>query len=388
MAAQGNRFLVPVLSAGNFAIGMGAFVVIGILNPLAEGLGLTVSEAGWVMTIYALAYAVGSPILVALTGAYSRRLILTASLVLFALAAVFSALSPDALWLFAARVVAAAGAGLYTPVAASVAATASTPANRGRALAGVFFGLTLAQVLGIPAGSFVAYTFGWQAAFFIVAVLSLVCVALMWRVVPRRLGFQATGLGTLSATLFDWRAMLGVLYTASIMGTVYIVYAYLAPLLFETMGYGRDGLTLVLLVFGAGAVIGNVLGGYLTDVIGAGWTLVLVSLAQICFLPVFSFLPLEQVVLLGTVFVWSIFGWSFMAPQQTRLISFSTERQGVLLALNAAAIYFGVSFGTFIGGVVIDNWGIDALGLAGGMAGIVALLHLLISEKVFRSGSG
>ena len=227
---QNNKLLVPILSAGNFAIGMGAFVVIGILNPLAEGLGLTASEAGWVMTVYALSYAVGSPILVALTGAHSRRLILTTGLVLFGLAAVCSALSPTAMWLFAARILAAAGAGLYTPVAATVAASASAPENRGKALAAVFFGLTLAQVLGIPAGSYIAYTFGWQTAFSIVAALSTACVFLVWKVVPRGLGFQPTGLVTLGVTLLNWRAMLAVLYTASIVGTVFIVYAYLAPL--------------------------------------------------------------------------------------------------------------------------------------------------------------
>ena len=159
------------------------------------------------------------------------------------------------------------------------------------------------------------------------------------------------------------------------------------PLLYETMGYGRDGLTILLLVFGAGAVIGNVLGGYLTDRIGPGWTLGLVSLAQIFLLPVFSYLPLREGMLLGIVFVWSMFCWSFMAPQQTRLVTFFAERQSVLLALNAAAIYIGASIGTIIGGVVIDSWGIEVLGLAGGIGGAVALLHLLSSEKVIQTAA-
>ena len=137
---------------------MGAFVVIGMLNPLADGLGLGISEAGWVMTVYALAYAVGSPIVVSLTGNWSRRFVLTLGLVLFGMAAVASALSLSAAPLYAARGLAALGAGLFTPVAAAVAATTSPPEQRGKSLAAVFFGLTLAQVLGIPAGSFIAYT--------------------------------------------------------------------------------------------------------------------------------------------------------------------------------------------------------------------------------------
>ncbi len=382
-----NKLVVPFLSAGNFAIGMGAFVVIGMLNPMAEGLGLSASEAGWVMTVYALSYAVGSPVGVSLTGARSRRVVLTVGLFVFGLASALSALAPSAVWLFGARVLAAGGAGLYTPVAASVAATASAPENRGKALAGVFFGLTLAQVLGIPAGSFIAYTFGWQAVFVFVAGLSVFCAVMVWWVVPRGLAFQPTTLATLGETLVDWRAMLGVFYTVSIMGAVYIVYAYLAPLLFKGMGYGRDGLTIVLLVFGAGAVVGNVLGGGLTDRIGAGRTLVLITLAQVVLMPFFSYLPLPEVVLLVLVFVWSVFGWSFMVPQQTRLVAFSPERQSVLLALNAAAIYIGASIGTTIGGVVIDTLSISTLGLAGGLGGGVALVYLMGSERVFRKAA-
>ena len=143
----------------------------------------------------------------------------------------------------------------------------------------------------------------------------------------------------------------------------------------------RDELTLVLLVFGAGAVTGNIVGGYLADRIGTLRTLVLVSVVQMIALPFFSLLPLDNVLLLLLVFVWSVFGWSFMAPQQARLIVFSPERQGVLLSLNAAAIYVGVSVGTAIGGLVIETWGMNTVGVAAGLGGLISLLHLLLSHR-------
>ncbi len=385
--SPGGNWLVPVLSAGNFCIGMGAFVVIGMLNPLADGLGLSASEAGWVMTVYALAYAVGSPVVVALSGTWSRRLVLTFGLVLFGLAALVSALSLAASTLFAARALAALGAGLFTPIAAAVAAATSPPQQRGKSLAAVFFGLTLAQVMGVPAGSFIAYTFGWQSAFIIVAGLSAVIAVAVWLLVPRSLEFMPTSLATLADTLIDWRAMLNVSYTATLMAAIYIVYGYLAPLLRATMGYGRDELTLVLLVFGCGAVVGNLLGGYLTDRIGAALTLTVISLVQLLVMPAFSWLPMAAPLLLLLVMLWSVSGWSFMAPQQSRLVNYSTQNQAVLLALNAAAIYVGISIGTTIGGLVLDTWGLSALGVAGGIAAAAALLHLLVSAQAGRGRS-
>ena len=379
-----QRWLIPILSAGNFAIGMGAFVVIGMLNPLADGLGVRPSEAGWVMTVYALTYAIGSPVAVALTGIWTRRVVLVAGLSLFSIAALISALSSDMAPLLSARVIAAIGAGLFTPVAAVVAVAITKPEQRGKALAAVFFGLTLSQVLGIPTGSFIAYTFGWQTTFYVVFVLSLLGSIAVWRAVPASLDVPPPSLIALGKTLIDWRALTHVLYTASLLATIYIVYAYLAPLLKETMDYGRDELTLVLLVFGFGAVAGNLWGGYLADKIGPVATLVLVSVLQMSSLPLFSLLPINIYLLLCLVFTWSIFGWLFMAPQQSRLIVFSPERQGILLSLNAAAIYIGVSAGTSIGGQVIDHLGVHALGVAGGLAGLMTLMHLFVSVKLMR----
>lgn len=374
-------FLIRLLSVGNFAIGMGAFVVIGILNPLAEDLDLTPDQAGWTLTFYAIAYAVGSPIGVALTGMWPRRTVLVAGIGLFGISSIWSAMAPGPELLFAARVVAAFGAGLYTPVAAAVAAVNSPPEARGKALAAVFFGLTLAQVVGVPAGSFVAHTFGWPSAFWIVAGLSLACALMIQLKVPADVKFAPTRLGDLAATLSDWRGLLAVALTATILAAVYVPYTYMAPLLAETMGYGRDGLTTVLAAFGCGAVVGNWMGGRLTDRIGPGRTLAVVAVAQVVLMPLFSLLPFPGWVLLVMVFICSVLGWSFMPPQQFRLVAYDPERQGVLLALNASAIYIGASIGSALGGQIILGWGLWALGIAGGAVAVVALINLLLSER-------
>ncbi|MEO0913729.1 MAG: MFS transporter, partial [Pseudomonadota bacterium] len=381
------RAIIAVLSAGNFVIGMGAFVVIGLLVPLANGFAISEAEAGWVMTVYALAYAVLSPILVASTGQFGRRRLMIGSLGLFALAALLSALSPSVEALYAARVLAAAGAGLFTPTAAAVAAAISAPERRGTVLAQVFFGLTLAQVLGVPLGSFIAYAVGWRASLVLVALLALPCLWYIARIVPRGLKFQPTRLSALGAALLDGRMMLSVAFTATFLGAIYVLYTYLAAFLAEVQGYGRDGVTLILLIFGLGAVAGNLAGGAMADRLGAYRTLLILCVGQIVLMPLYSF-PLAfegpisgwSIALLS--FGWSVMGWSFMAGQQLRLLSRAPDAQTVVLALNAAAIYVGAAIGSAYGGAVIGTFGLPYLGLSAGAFALLALAHLIFSERL------
>lgn len=382
MSTGGSRLVIGVLSASNFVIGMAAFVVIGLLNPLSQDLSLTASQAGWIMTTYALAYAVLSPLLVSLTGGIGRRRVLALGLGLVALASLASALAPTAELLNLARVLAAAGSGMFTPVAAAVAAGLSPPERRGRALATVFIGLTLAQVLGVPAGSFIAYTFGWRFAFGIVALLALPCLYLIWTRIPKGLSFQTVSLRDLGQTLRNGPIMLAVLFTTSFLSAIYVVYTYLAPVLTNSMGFERDGITLVLLVFGLGAVVGNGMGGVLADRLGPFKTLLCLTVIQVCCLPVFSLLPIAPYALLIFTFIWSSFGWSFMASQQVRILSLAPESASVVLALNAAAIYVGAALGSALGGLVIDAYGLTALGFAAGVTATLGVAHIVVSRKL------
>lgn len=382
--AGGRGLLIFALSSANFAIGMGAFVVIGVLTPVADAFGLTEAQAGWMMTAYALAYAVGSPTLVALTGGIARRTVLATGLTIFTAAVLATAMAPNAEILFAARVATGIGAGLITPVAAGVAAAASPPEKRGKALAAAFFGLTLAQVLGVPAGAWIGYTFGWETVFFLNAGLGVAALAAIWALVPKDIPFQVNSLTTLGQALTDLKTVLAITFTALIMGAVYVFYTYVAPVLEARMGFSRDGVSLFLLAFGVGAVFGNLLGGYLTDRIGAYRTLIFVAVAQTVFLPMYSFLPLPVWLLYAQAVLWAVCGWSFAASQQFRLISLAPERQNVMLALNAAAIYAGVSLGAWIGGMSLEYAGLDSLGLAGAGVSLLALLVLVASERARR----
>jgi len=381
------QLLVSLFSLGNFVIGVAGFAIIGLLEPLGAEMGTSAASAGQLLTVYAISYALLSPLLVSLSGQIGRRRVLAAAIALVALAAAVSALAPNMAVLNSARIIAAAGAGLFTPIAAAVAASLTPEANRAKVLAAVFFGLTLSQVLGVPAGSWIAYTFGWRWTFWLIFAMALPLIWLIWTRVPAGLRFQPVSLKDLGQIIVKGRMMLAIMFTASFLGSIYVLYTYIAPLLSETMGYGRDGISLMLLMFGLGAVGGNIMGGYLADRLGWQRTLVGLCISQIILMPVFSTLPLTTFLLALLSFSWALFGWAFMAGQQMRLITMAGAQAPVVLALNAASIYIGAAIGSAIGGLVIAGFGISALGLAAGLAACGALMHLLLSMRFAPQGA-
>lgn len=378
--------LLPALAFANFAIGIGAFGVIGVITPIATGLHLSHAEAGLVLTIYAAAYAIGSPLAIAATGALDRRRVMMMGMGLFLAGAVLCALAPNATLLLAARVVAAIGAGMVTPVSASIAVAKSPPERRGAALSFVILGLTLSQVAGIPLGSFLGYTAGWRATFWMVGALSaLALLAILWRV--PRIHTPVTTLASLGRTLVSPVLMPGILITGSMMAAVWILFTYFAPLLEDRMGYGRNGVTFLLVMSGVGAVIGNMIGGRLADRIGAARAIILVTIGLIVLLPLYSLLPIPDAALIALTFLWGVVGWAFMAPQQSRIVSIAPKSQNVSLSLNASAIYVGAAIGSAIGGMVIEHLGFAALGWVTALAVIAVLGHILLSVwQVWRRG--
>ncbi|MBW4982618.1 MFS transporter [Mameliella sp. CS4] len=382
------RGIYAILSLCNFVIGMGAFSLIGMIEPMSEALQAPVTSVAFLLTVYSIAYAVTSPVLVALTGRIGRRRVLSAGLAIFATATALAALAPGMALLYPARVAAAAGAGMVSPVALAIAAALAPPERRGRALSSVFLGITLAQVAGVPVGSWLAYTFGWRSVFALVALMTLPCLFLVWTRVPAGLRFSPVTLRDLGGVLRDPVALLTVGFTVVFLGSIYMVFTYLPPLLSATMGYGRDGISLALLIFGIGAPLGNMVGGRMADRLGPARSLVLICALEVLCLPLFTLLPLPGALLLGFIFFWSLVGWLFSPSQQLRLVSLNPPLASVLMSLHAASIYIGIAVGSGLGGLVVEGAGLMALGPAASGVALVALGVLVVSDRAARRRAG
>ena len=245
----------------------------------------------------------------------------------------------------------------------------------------MFLGITLAQALGIPAGSWIAYTFSWRTALLSVAILALPVLLLVWFRIPKGLAFQPSSPAAIARVLRDGKIMLAICFTALFLAAIFVLYTFIAPILSQTMNFGRDEITLTLLIFGIGAVIGNILGGALADRIGSGRTLFILTVIQLGALPFYSLLPVPVALVFAWTLIWSTLGWSFGAAQQLRLVELCGAQAPVALALNASAIYVGSALGSGIGALTIASVGYSALGIAAALVMLAALANLQLSPR-------
>jgi len=377
------------LALATFAIGTEAFVIAGLLPVISADLQISVAATGQLVTAYALAYALGSPILTVAFNNFDRRDVLTLALSGFIAANLLAVASTSFPLLLASRVLMAMGAALCTPTAIGVAVALASPERRGRAVALVTSGLTVATVIGVPLGTMVGNQFGWRATFVMVAALGAVALAGVLYGVPR-------GLPNSPATFGERLAVArhpGVLYAlaTTVLWAIggFTVFTYLTiPL--QGLGFNAADISLALLIFGLAAAIGNLLGGMLADRFGP-LPMAAVGLAAMATALVLLSLVLKSTtpdharyVVLLLVFGWAIAGWAFYPAQIASIIRIDPRSSVIALSLNASALYLGFALGAAAGGVVLSTLGPTDLGWVGGSSVAAALAVLLFRGRQER----
>jgi DHA1 family inner membrane transport protein len=374
------------LAAGTFAVGTGLLVIQGILPEMARDLGVSVGAAGQLVTVFALTYAVSAPLLSAFGARFDRRRLLVAALLVFAFSNLAAALSTSIALLVFARVVAALASALYTPNASVAGAGLAPPEARGRALALVFGGLSVATVLGVPIGTLLGGFAGWRATFLFVAFLGAAAAAWVAIYLPAPPPAPATNLGVLFGMLRRPRVAALAAVTALTMSGTFLVFSYIAPLVGLVAGGGTNMVAAALLLFGVFAVLGNFLGGFATDRVGPRRTLVVglsayaLSLGALWVLA--NLRPSGAVVVAAAGFlaVWGVSSWAFNPPQQQRLLEAAPDAGGLALSLNASALYLGLALGSAVGGYVLALGQLGNLPLFGALFVAGALLFMLLAD--------
>ena len=385
--------LTPIywMALGTFAIGTEGFMIAPLLPRLAGDLTVSVAAAGQLVTVFALTYALSSPILTALTGSLNRRRLLALSMVGFALANVVAFAARDYWTLMAARVLLAVAAGLYVPNANALAGALVRPEQRGAALAIVSGGTTIAVALGVPLGSIIGAHFGWRAMFASVGVLALIATLGLLVGLARGVGSHLP-VTRLSERLGVIRqpAVLRTLLITTLWATgAYTVYTYIAPLLYATAGIAGPYLSAVLFVWGLSAAAGVFAGGILTDRHGPG---PVISVALLLLALAFASLSASAIFLaksvavgptLVAITVWGVSAWSFFPAQQTRLIGVAGIKLApIALSLNASFMFLGFSLGAALGSATLTYAAPSALGWVGSLC---VLLSLLLSVRTMRA---
>ncbi|WP_051178749.1 MFS transporter [Nocardia concava] len=377
-----------ILALGTFAVGTDSFILAGFLPDLAGSLHVSTATAGLAVTVFAAAYALGSPVLATLTARLPRRTLLVSALLVLALGNLGSALSPTFWTLLATRIVAAVGAAAFTPNAGAVAAALVRPEARARALSVVVGGLTIATALGVPLGDVLGQWLGWRAALTGVALVCLVAAAGVAAWVPTLPGNPYVPLAKRLSVLRNRSVATVLPLTLLGMAAAYTVYAYAVPAL-GALGIGATSTAWVLMLYGAGAVAGNLSSGYITDRWGAprvltiGYALMAASLALMGAL---AAADVRAPVLVGLLaLAWGAASWCQTPAQQHRLIAAAPQESGLVVALNASCIYFGIGAGTLLGGLTIGH-GVPAMyGVAAALA-VAALAYLRLTARKAREG--
>lgn len=377
------RPLVPAgfLALGTFAIGTEGFMIAPLLPVMAQDFGLPITRVALLVVVFTLVLALSSPVSTVATGRLRRKPVLLLAMSLFAVGNVLAALSSSFALLLVARVLMAVAAGLYVPAANGLAGVIVPPDMRGRALAIVSAGQTLAIALGLPLGGLIGHAFGWRATFLLVGGMSAVAIVGIGLGIGRQAG-QGLAVASLRERVAVVRQgpvlrLLGVSLAWAI--GAFAAYPYVAEYLAAVLGFGPVAITATVSLWGLSAAAGVMTGGILNDRFGADrvvrGSLALLALAFAA-LAVATLLPQRLAVLpvLAAVSLWGFTVWSFFPAQMSRLIGAGAPAQApVALALNTSTMYFGFSAGSAIGAAVLGTGAVWGIGAVAAMAEVVAL---------------
>jgi len=383
-SARHVTLAVLALALGGFAIGTTEFVTMGLLPQIADGVGVSIPQAGHVISAYALGVVVGAPVIAIFGAKLPRRALLVGLMAAYAAFNVLSAMASSYGVLVVARFLDGLPHGAYFGVASLVAASLAPPEKRGRAVASVMLGLSVANVVGVPAATWLGQQAGWRAAYVSTAAIAVLTMLMVFLFVPSTPG-NAEATGRREMQFFrNGQAMLTLLAGAVGFGGLFAVYSYIAPTVTEVGGLPESTVPVFTAAFGVGMVAGTWLAGRLAE-----WSvfrsLILSGMAScLVMLLVWLVAPLGWL-LLPAVFLVTAIGSVLVVNLQLRLMTVSGEAQTLGAAMNHASLNIANALGAWLGGLVIAaGYGYRAPALVGAVLSVLGIGVLLWSATLHR----
>jgi DHA1 family inner membrane transport protein len=355
VALSGPRFPLPILALtlSAFAVGTAEFVIAGLLPEIARDLAVSIPAAGQLVTAYAVGVVIGAPLLAVLTARMPRKRVLTLMLAIFVGGNLLSALSPSYGWLMLARIVAALAHGSLFGVGVVVAASLVPESRRASAIALMFSGLTVANILGVPLGTLVGQVYGWRATFGAITALGVVSLVIVAALIPGVAGGGSIDLATEFRVARQPRVLLALATTVLGWASVFALFTYIVPILEQRSGFSPRAVTVILFAIGLGLTLGINLGGKLADrgpmraLVGLLTALALLSL-------LFALASASGAAAVVVIFLWGMAAFATVPPLQTRVLDTAREAPNVASALNVGAFNLGNAAGAFLSGVALD----------------------------------
>ncbi len=369
MGRRRRPIAILMLALGGFGIGTTEFVAMGLLNYIADDFSVSEATAGHVITAYALGVVVGAPVITAFTGAMPRRRLVLLLMGAFTVGNALSVLAGSYGLLMLSRFIAGIPHGAYFAAAALIAASMADAGQRGRAVAQVSMGLSVATVAGVPAAQWVGQTLGWNAAFAVVALIGVVTLVGLWFSLPHMTLMAPTRPMTELGALVNPQVMLTLLLGTVGFGGMFCVYTYISWTMTERAGFPEEFMWLVLMVYGIGMVAGTFLGGRLSDINVEG-SILGALVAMVLMLGAFYFTSTVAPLAIVNFGLVAMSGSVMTINLQTRLMDVAGKAQNLAASMNHSALNLANAAGAAVGGAVISaGYSYSAPALAGvGMA--------------------
>ncbi|KRG68167.1 MFS transporter [Pseudoxanthomonas dokdonensis] len=373
------------LTAGAFGIGTTEFVIMGLLMQVAGDLQVSLAQAGLLISGYALGVFVGAPLLTAASSRLPRKTVLVALMLVFTLGNLLCALAPNYAVLMLARVITSLAHGTFFGVGAVVATGLVAEDRKASAISIMFTGLTVATLLGVPAGAWLGLHFGWRSTFWAVSLIGVLATVIIALWVPADRERPApVAFATELRALAQPQVMLGLLMTVLGFGGMFTVYTYIQPLLTQVTGFADSAVSPILLVFGVGMIAGNLLGGRLADRNLTRALLVTLLALALVMAAMGLVLHLRWAMVLFTGLLGAA-AFATVSPLQLMVLRQAGAAQNLASSLNIGAFNLGNALGAWLGGVVIAHGlGLQALPWVAALIPLSALAVALWSLALSR----
>jgi DHA1 family inner membrane transport protein len=378
------KLAILALALGGFGIGTNEFVAMGLLPEIATSYRISEPTAGHVISAYALGVVIGAPLIAALTARVPRKVLLLSLIAVFTLGNVATIVAPTYDSLIVARFVAGLPHGAFFGIAALVAARMLGPGNRAKAVAQVMTGLTVATVIGVPVASWLGQALGWRSAFGLVVIIGLITLTAIALWLPNIGATHSSSPLTELGALKRPQVWLALAVGMVGFGGMFAVYTYVATTLTDVSGLSRALVPLALMVFGAGMVVGNIVGGRMADhsVIRSLYATISALGVMLAIFVVASHNPVTALVLLFGI---GAAGAAIAPALQTRLMDVAADAQTLAAALNHSALNIANASGAWIGGLVIAaGFGYTAPAAAGAALAAIGIIVLTFSVLLQR----
>ncbi|MZQ80605.1 MFS transporter [Paenibacillus sp. 5J-6] len=379
---------IYMLAAVSFLIGTSEYMIAGILDKVAEDVGVSLSAAGQLITAFSLAYALGTPIMMAITTRLNRRDLLLYSLGLIIVGNVLMVILPGYGFMILARVIMALGTGVFVVTSLTVASKLAAPNKQGGAIAIVLMGISASLILGVPIGRIIAASYDWKLIFVGIALLSIIGLPVVARSIPPMEGDEPVPLSKQLAMVKRPRIALALAITFFWILGYAIAFTYLSPYLLEVVGMNERWVSAALFAYGIASLIGSKAGGFSTDRWGVARTLtggMILNMVMLILLSAAS--GTGTFLVFSLLMLWSFFSWSSAPTQQYYLITLSPKASGIMLGLNTSVLQLAMAAGAGIGGVVIDNISLNAITWIAASSIAVAAVTTAVMFRRIRSQS-